>query len=143
MGNDSFRRGFGLTRSTATQWLKSKGANGHVRRWPASAGSAVDPQAALSQDRFIMAKRLYFVALCVASCIPFAAPAGAQQTPFRLFGGGNSPFPKEQGGNEGNPARHQKMIEADKSQQAGDFPHVIEITDAILQQNPRDAAAFY
>ena len=35
------------------------------------------------------------------------------------------------------------MIEADKSQQAGDFPHVIEITDAILQQNPRDAAAFY
>jgi tetratricopeptide (TPR) repeat protein len=100
------------------------------------------PQAAESQDRFIMAKRLSFVALCVTFCVAFAAPASAQQAPFRLFGGGDSPFPKEQG-NEGNPARNQKMIEADKSQQAGDFPHVIEITDAILQQNPRDAAAFY
>ncbi len=35
------------------------------------------------------------------------------------------------------------MVEADKAQQAGDFQHVIEITNEVLQQSPQDAAAYY
>jgi tetratricopeptide (TPR) repeat protein len=100
----------------------------------------VDSHAVESQDRFIMANRLFTVVLFVGSCLVFLSPAGAQQAPYgSLFG----PFRRDRNGSESNPARNQNMIEADKSQQAGDFPHVIELTDEILRQNPRDSAAYY
>ena len=41
------------------------------------------------------------------------------------------------------PARNQKMVDADKAQQSGDFQQVIDITDEVLRQNPRDSAAYY
>ena len=72
-----------------------------------------------------------------------ATPLVAQQTPYgRLFGGGDSPFRRDPNA-ENNPARNQKMVDADKAQQAGDFQKVIDITDDLLRQNPRDAAAYY
>jgi lipoprotein NlpI len=93
-----------------------------------------------------MANRLLLLLILVAICVAPAPRAAAQQTPYGgLFGGGmDSPFRRRnQEGNESNPARNQKMIDADKAQQAGDFQRVIEITDGILQQNPGDAAAYY
>jgi tetratricopeptide (TPR) repeat protein len=74
----------------------------------------------------------------------FTTPADAQQG--GLFG--DSPMFRRRGiegnGNEGNnPARTQKMVEADKAQQAGDYQHVIDLTNQVLQQSPQDAAAYY
>jgi lipoprotein NlpI len=96
-----------------------------------------------------MANRLSILALVVGSCLVLAAAADAQQSPYNPLFGGDSLFRRGDGmrdrnENEGNnPARNQKMIDADKAQQGGDFPRVIELTDEVLRQNPRDSAAFY
>jgi tetratricopeptide (TPR) repeat protein len=47
------------------------------------------------------------------------------------------------GSSEGNPERNQKMIDADKARQAGDFQRAIDLTNEILLKNPRDSAAYY
>jgi lipoprotein NlpI len=91
-----------------------------------------------------MAYRFLIVLLVLTSSIVLPRPAAGQQSPYGSLFGGDSPFSRRPNqGNEGNPARNQKMVEADKAQQGGDFPHVIEITDELLRQNPQDSAAFY
>jgi tetratricopeptide (TPR) repeat protein len=91
-----------------------------------------------------MANRRFLFSLLLILPL-FITPAAAQQAPYGPFG--DSPLFRRRGmegnGNEGNPARNQKMVEADKAQQAGDFQHVIDITNEILRQNPQDAAAYY
>lgn len=96
-----------------------------------------------------MANRSVLVSLLLVFSLSAPALVDAQQDgPFGgggLFGGpplfGRRGM--ERNGNEGNPARNQKMIEADKAQQAGDYQHVIDVTNEILRQSPQDAAAFY
>ena len=97
-----------------------------------------------------MANRFRTLALAVGFCLLLGAlRADAQQTPYNpLFGGGDSPSrrgdgSRDQDGNENNPARNQKMVDADKAQQSGDFQHVIDVTDEILRQNPHDSPAYY
>jgi tetratricopeptide (TPR) repeat protein len=90
-----------------------------------------------------MANRLVPVSLFIVLSLLSLTPADAQQG-GGLFG--DSPFFRRrgmEGSTEGNPARNQKMIEADKAQQAGDFQHVIDITNEVLRQSPQDAPAYY
>jgi tetratricopeptide (TPR) repeat protein len=96
-----------------------------------------------------MANRLVVVAFLLGFWFTLSQPVTAQQTPYGpIFRDGDSPnrdrdgFP-QRGPGQSNPELNQKMIDADKARQAGEFQRAIDLTDEILRQSPHESIAFY
>jgi lipoprotein NlpI len=83
--------------------------------------------------------------LLFALCLGILAPNADAQFPFfRRFGGADDDSQLPPQLRRGmNPEQEKLKTEADKANQRGDFARAIELTDTVLQQNPRDSVAYY